>query len=365
MGIRTVTAIPENLPTQSDLPQPERTIAALGHTGTMRVVAALDKFRGSMTARDAARAIGNACFETGHDVVEIALADGGEGTLEVLGGANRFTTVTGPLGDPVRAGWRMHRNTAIIEMATASGLALVGGPDGNDPLAATTTGTGELIDDALDAGARQIIVGLGGSATTDGGLGALGAIHAPARLRRVELLVACDVDTLFVDAAGVFAPQKGATPAQVSLLTRRLEQLVQRYRSVYGVDVSALPGAGAAGGLAGGLAAVGGKLVPGFALVADVVELGAQVEQADLVITGEGLLDDQSFHGKVVGGVVDMARAAGIPVTIICGAVDHDFDLRLVQDCTVVSLVQRFGEERSWSEPRMCVEAVARELLSG
>jgi glycerate 2-kinase len=330
----------------------------------MRVVAAIDKFRGSMTAHDAARAIGDACFETGHDAVEIPLADGGEGTLEVLGGANRFTTVAGPLGDPVRAGWRMHRNTAIIEMAAASGLALIGGPDHNDPLAATTTGTGELIDDALDAGARRIIVGLGGSATTDGGLGALGAIHAPARLRRVELLVACDVDTLFVDAARVFGPQKGATGAQVAMLTRRLQQLVQRYRSLYGVDVSAVPGAGAAGGLAGGLAAVGGQLVPGFTLVAEVVDLGPQVEQADLVITGEGLLDEQSFHGKVVGGVVDMARATNVPVVIICGAVDDQLDPTMVEGCTVVSLVERFGEERSWSEPRTCVETVVRDLLS-
>lgn len=318
-----------------------------------------------MTARDVARAIGDACFELGHDATELPMADGGEGTLEALGGANRTTQVTGPLGDVVAAGWQLRRDTAVIEMAAASGLALVGGAEGNDAMAATTTGTGELIDAALDAGARRIIVGLGGSATTDGGLGAIGAIHAPARLRRVELLVACDVDTRFVDAAAVFAPQKGATPAQVAMLTRRLEQLVQRYRSLYGVDVTQLPGAGAAGGLAGGLAALGGHLVPGFDLVAEVVEFSDHVERADLVLTGEGLLDEQSFHGKVVGGVVRAAREATRPVAIICGDIDGDFDRSLLGDCPVVSLVERFGRERSWNEPKRCVEAAVRELLSG
>lgn len=331
----------------------------------MRVLAAVDKFRGTLTARDVARAIGDACFELGHDATELPMADGGEGTLDALGGANRTTQVTGPLGDVVSAAWQWRRDTAIIEMAAASGLALVGGAKGNDAMAATTTGTGELIDAALDAGARRIIVGLGGSATTDGGLGAIGAIQAPARLRRVELLVACDVDTLFVDAAAVFAPQKGATPAQVAMLTRRLEQLVHRYRSLYGVDVAELPGAGAAGGLAGGLAALGGHLVPGFDLVAEVVELSDHLARADLVITGEGLLDEQSFHGKVVGGVVGAARAASRPVAIICGDIDSDFDRSLLGDCRVVSLVEHFGQERSWNEPKHCVEAAARELLSG
>jgi glycerate kinase len=329
----------------------------------VRVLAAVDKFRGTLTAREVARAIGDACFERGDDVTELPMADGGEGTLDALGGANRITAVTGPLGDVVSAGWQLRRDTAIIEMAAASGLALVGDAGGNDAMAATTTGTGELIDAALDAGARRIIVGLGGSATTDGGLGAIGAIHAPARLRRVELLVACDVDTPFLDAARVFAPQKGATPAQVAMLTRRLEQLGQRYRSLYGVDVTQLPGAGAAGGLAGGLAALGGQLVPGFELVADVVALGEHLERVDMVITGEGLLDDQSFHGKVVGGVVHAARQAGLPVAIICGDIDADFDVSVLGDCPVVSLVERFGPERAWTEPKHCVEAATRLLL--
>src|SRR5690606_36055176 len=145
------------------------------------------------------------------------------------GGANRTTTVTGPLGEPVDAAWRLDGRTAVIEMARAAGLDLVGGPEGNDPVAASTAGVGEAIGAALDAGARRVIVGVGGSATTDGGLAALRALHPLARLRGVELLVACDVRTPFLDAAPVFAPQKGATPAQVELLRRRLERLAQVY----------------------------------------------------------------------------------------------------------------------------------------
>ena len=146
------------------------------------------------------------------------MSDGGEGLLDVFGGGNRTTVVTGPLGSPVEAAWRIDRRTAVIEMARASGLVLAGGAEGNDPLAATTRGTGELIAKAIEQGARTVLVGLGGSATTDGGLGAIEALGSPARLGPIDLQVACDVRTRFVDAAAVFAPQKGATPAQVRLL---------------------------------------------------------------------------------------------------------------------------------------------------
>ncbi|HTH04852.1 MAG TPA: glycerate kinase, partial [Ilumatobacteraceae bacterium] len=251
----------------------------------MQVLAAVDKFKGTATAAQVAAAIGHACWELGHECVELAVADGGEGTLEALGGANRTSSVTGPLGDVVQAEWRFHRGTAIIEMARASGLTLAGGADGNDAMAASTTGTGELIDQALDLGAKKIVVCLGGSATTDGGLGCVRAITAPHRLRGVQLLVACDVQTLFVDAAPVFGPQKGASPAQVDLLRGRLQRLVQLYREQFGIDVSKVPGSGAAGGLAGGLVALGGKLVPGFDLVADELDLHDRIVAADMVIT--------------------------------------------------------------------------------
>jgi glycerate kinase len=326
----------------------------------MRVVAAVDKFRGTATGAEVAHAIGQACWELGHDCVELALADGGEGLLDVLGGPNRATRVTGPLGAPVDAGWRFQGNTAIIEMARASGLQLAGGAEGNDPMNATTAGTGELIAAALTAGAKRIIVGLGGSATTDGGLGALRAISAPNRLRGIELLVACDVTTRFEDAAVVFGPQKGATPAQIRMLTGRLHSLAEQYRADFGVDVGDIPGSGAAGGIAGMLAALGGTLLPGFDLVADELDLHDHVAGADLVVTGEGHLDQQSFEGKVVGGVMGVAAEHGVPVCAVVGIADDDVRDRL----PVAVLADLYGEERALREPLWCVEHAARDLVA-
>lgn len=331
----------------------------------MRVLAAVDKFKGTASATEVARAIGHACWEMGYECDEVALADGGEGTLDVLGGPNRENVVSGPLGDPVTAPWRFHQGTAIIEMARASGLTLVGGAENNDPIAASTTGTGELIDRALDLGAERIIVCLGGSATTDGGLGAVRAIHAPARLRGVEFLIACDVTTRFVDAASVFAPQKGATPSQIRLLTGRLERLVQMYKENMGVDVSAVEGAGAAGGLAGGLVALGGRLIPGFELVADEVDLDSRLKRADVVITGEGCLDHTSYDGKVVGGVVEAATRAGKRVGAVVGRVDLDdeLDQGLNLPRPVVDISATNGVERAMNEPLWCIERAALEVL--
>lgn len=329
----------------------------------MRVLAAADKFKGTATAAQACAAIGHACWDLGIDCTEMPMADGGEGTLDVLGGPNRTTVVTGPLGQPVQAKWRMHRGIAVIEMAQASGLTLAGGPERNDPMTATTQGTGELIDCALNEGAKKIIVCLGGSATTDGGLGAMRAISTPARLRAVDFLVACDVDTLFTDAAKVFAPQKGATPAHVAMLTQRLQQLAQRYESEYGIDIAEIPGSGAAGGLAGALAALGATLMPGFDIVAEEVGFDDAVRTADLVITGEGLLDDTSFDGKVVGSVCDYAAEAGTRVAAIVGDIDDAMDSHLRARVSAISLTEKFGAERSNSEVLRCLEMAARDLL--
>ena len=325
----------------------------------MRVVAAPDKFRGTGSAQQVADAIAGAVSALGGSTDKVPMPDGGEGTLDVLGGPNRSSIVTGPLGEPVEVPWRLDGHTAVIEMARASGLELAGGQVGNSPLDATTAGTGELILTAVEKGARRVVIGLGGSATTDGGLGALRAMGSPARFLGVELLVACDVRTRFVDAAEVFGPQKGASPAQVAMLRGRLERLAQVYAEEHGVDVAGLDRSGAAGGLAGGLAALGASLVDGVDLVAEEVGLDEVVAGADLVVTGEGRLDEASFEGKVVGGVAAYAAAAGVPLLVVAGQVDPCVAGRV----EAISLVEEFGGERATTDTLTCVqEAVASDL---
>ncbi len=344
-------------------PEPGQAATPADEPPRPRLLAAPDKFKGTASAADIAAAACRAAQAAGWDAEALPMADGGEGTLAALGGANRRTVVTDPLGDPVEAGWRLDGDLAVIEMAEASGLQLVGGAGGNDALAASTYGTGELIEAALERGARRIIVCVGGSATTDGGFGALRALLPGHRLRGVELVVACDVRTRFCDAAEVFGPQKGATPAEVKLLRRRLERLVDMYAAEYGVDVADLPGAGAAGGLAGGLAALGAQLVEGFEVVAAETGLAERLEGADLVVTGEGLLDAESFNGKVVGGVCELAESLGVPVVAVAGAVDGAAPAP--PTVPVLSLSDRFGPDRAFAEPATCVEQLLAEHLSG
>lgn len=329
----------------------------------MRLLACADKFRGTLTAPGFAAAVEAGAAD--HQVTRQPLADGGEGTLDAFGGANRNTTVTGPLGEPVEAAWRLAGGRAVIEMAQASGLLLAGGADGNDPLEATTAGTGELIAKAIEAGADEIIVGLGGSATTDGGLGALRALPASGRLKGVDLVVACDVETRFVDAARVFAPQKGASRAQVALLTARLERLQDVYRTEHGVDLADVAGGGAAGGLAGGLVAAGARLESGADLIADAVDLYDQIELADVVITGEGTVDETSFAGKVVGTVIGLAQAADRRVVVIGGVVTTDARQRL-EDAGVgwIDLVDAFGSETAMDDTARCVSDAVSDWLS-
>lgn len=325
----------------------------------VRVLAAPDKFRGTATADDVAGAIAAAVEGRGGRTRRVPLSDGGEGFLDVFGGANRTALVTGPSGQPVEAGWRLDGRRAVIEMARASGLVLAGGAAENDALAATTAGTGELIGAALDAGARKVIIGHGGSATTDGGLGAVKALSPVARLRGVELVAAVDVRTAFTRAAVEFGAQKGASAHQVDLLTRRLERLVQLYRSDFGVEVDVVPGAGAAGGLAGGLMALGAEIVSGFDLIAEELDLLGAMERVDLVVTGEGFVDGASFDGKVVGGVVNLAAEVGVPVLVVAGEV---FD-EIPAGVDAVSLVERFGRERSIADPLGCVREVVDDHL--
>jgi glycerate kinase len=324
------------------------------------LVAAPDKWRGSATAAEVAAAIATAATRVGWSVDTAPVSDGGEGFAATLGGRPHVQRVHGPLGDPVDAPWYLLDDgvTASVEMALASGLNLVGGAEGNDPVRASTAGTGELIAAAVKSGARQVLIGMGGSATTDGGWGALQALEPFSRLAGVDLQVACDVRTRFVDAAAIFAPQKGASPSEVTLLTRRLQRLAQVYEERFAVDVRELEGAGAAGGLAGGLAALGATLSSGFDVVAERIDLAERIEGADLVIAAEGLLDDESFHGKAVGGVVDLAAEFGVPVVILAGDAVGDTAVPFR------TLVATFGERRAWSDPLGALDDLVVEVLA-
>ncbi|HEY1734479.1 MAG TPA: glycerate kinase, partial [Acidimicrobiales bacterium] len=334
------------------------------------LVAAPDKFRATAAAADVAAAIGRAARAAGWSVDEVPLADGGEGLLDVVGGEPRSTVVTGPLGQSVSAEWRITDGvlggstepTAVIEMARAAGRGLVPRPSGDDPVRATTRGVGELVLAAVDAGVRRIVVGIGGSATTDGGLGAVDAIGSPDVVAGVELLVAVDVRARFEDAAAVFGPQKGASPAQVRVLGRRLADLAARYREQFGVDVTRIAGAGAGGGLAGGLAALGATVVGGFDVVADLVGLDQRLAGADVVVTGEGRLDRSSLDGKVVGGVV--ARVAGrSPVLVVAGQADPAASARLPATVEVVDLTETAGRRRARADVTELVEAAVGRYL--
>jgi glycerate kinase len=312
----------------------------------MRLLAAPDKFRGTLTAREAAAAIATGAERAGWDAIQLPLADGGEGTLDVLGGGNRRTVVSGPLGEPVEAAWRLEDDgTALIEAALACGLTLAGGREGNDPLRATSRGVGELIDAAVADGAARIVVAVGGVASTDGGVGATEAVPHPLF---VPLEVACDVDARFLDAADVFAPQKGATPEQVQILRERLAKLV----------VPDVPGSGAAGGLAGGLAAIGASLVPGFDLLAERLGFAERLAGVDVVVTGEGRLDATSFTGKVVGRVLESARTSGIETLVVAG------DVAPGASIDAVSLVERYGPERALAEPAECLAEIVETALA-
>lgn len=331
------------------------------------VSVAPDKFKGTLTAAEAAAAMARGATTAGFDDVRVVpLADGGDGTLDALvaavGGSRRTVRVTGPLGNPVEAEWALLANgTAVVEMARASGLLLVDGR--NDPLRATTRGTGELIAAALRSGARRVVVAVGGSATTDGGLGAVEVLGWS--LLGADVVVACDVTTRFLEAARIFGPQKGASDAQVALLTRRLERLAEQYESRAGFDVRSLEGGGAAGGLAGGLAAIGAKVDSGFDVVAGVVGLDAALADADLVLTGEGKLDATSFEGKVVGGVLDWAAELGIPHRgVIAGQVTDDArEEAAVLGAQVEALTDRVWQAgEAFARAEMLVEEAALDL---
>jgi glycerate kinase len=334
-----------------------------------RALAAPDKFKETATARGVSSAIAAGATRAGWTATELPMSDGGEGLLDVFGGPNRHNTVSGPLGAPLTAEWRLDAEpadggapTAVIEMAQAAGLARVGGSAGNEPVAASTRGVGELVMAAVEAGARRLVIGCGGSATTDGGAGALEVLGGPEALAGVEMIVACDVTIGFVEAAARFAPQKGASPEQVALLEERLRALADRYATTFRRHVARLPGSGAAGGLAGGLAAIGGRLVSGFDLVASLVGLEDQLDAADAVVTGEGCLDAESFSGKVVGELSKRWRHR--PKLCVAGRTTSDGCRQAERHgLEVVSLSERFGEEAAVERPLELVSVVVAAWL--
>jgi glycerate kinase len=283
------------------------------------VLVAPDSFKGTLSATEVAGALGGGLRDGGRPVDLCPIADGGEGTLDALAGPlgaeRRTAPVTDPLGRPVEASFALGGGVAVVEMAAASGLGLVAESE-RDAFAASTAGTGELLLAAVAAGARTIYLGVGGSATTDGGAGAIRAIQSGGGLGGAKLVVLCDVRTRFADAARVFGPQKGADEDTVRRLTARLNRLARGFDR----DPRAQLMTGAAGGLAGGLwAALGAELVPGAAFILDELDFDRRMLAAHAVITGEGRLDDQSLVGKAVSEVATRARQAGVPCHAVVG----------------------------------------------
>jgi glycerate kinase len=324
----------------------------------MRILVAPDKFKGSLSAPQVAArvATGFTAAAPGTVAVEIPVADGGEGTLEAAAAAGFRRVpveVAGPTGAPLVAELGVRGSTAVVEMATASGLAVL--PGGRRaPLQATSLGTGQLVRAALDLGCTEVVIGIGGSASTDGGAGLLAALGArllddagrdlPAgggalvdlarvdlggldpRLGGVRVVLASDVDNPLLGprgAAAVYGPQKGATPAEVALLEAGLSCWVAALTGALGepaVRFASEPGAGAAGGVGyASRAALGAVRRPGIDVVLDLTAFAAELPGADLVVTGEGSLDEQTLHGKAPAGVAARARAAGVPVVAVAG----------------------------------------------
>jgi len=320
------------------------------------VVVAPDKFKGSLSALEASAAIARglrSAIPDSLEIISVPMADGGEGTVDAFlaSGAERITRVVrGPLGEPVEAAFALDGGTAIVEMAAASGLELIP-RERRDVLRATTYGTGELLRAALDAGARRIVVGIGGSATNDAGAGMLQALgvrlldHAgselpaggaalrelatidlaglDARVARSRIEVAADVDNPLCGARGasaVFAPQKGAGESDVRALDAALSHFADAVAGIGAGDHRNDPGAGAAGGLGFALLAfLGASLRPGVEIVAELRGLPNALQDAEGVFTGEGSIDAQTLHGKTVAGVVHMARAAGAKTIVAFG----------------------------------------------
>jgi glycerate kinase len=315
------------------------------------VLVAPDSFKGTFSAAQVAGAIGRGLERAGLMPPDLCpVADGGEGTLDALlpqlGGELRAVEVQGPLGRPVRTGFGLVEDggTAILEMAMASGLGLM--PD-KDAWNASTYGTGQLIAAAAQAGAAVILVAVGGSATTDGGAGAIQAIEDAGGLGHAKIVVLCDVRTPFEDAPKVFGPQKGADAEMITRLEERLDELAIKLPR----DPRGVPMTGCAGGLSGGLwAAHNAVLEPGAPFVLDALDFDERMQASRAVVTGEGKLDEQTLQGKLVGEIGTRTRQAGVPLHAIVGTDRLDgfgkrmIDLQMVQEATSIAELEAAGE---------------------
>jgi glycerate kinase len=313
------------------------------------VVVAPDSFKGSFTATEVAAAIAAGLRSAGRDAVELPAADGGEGTVAglvgALGGELRTTTASDPLGRAVEARFALlgDGETGAVETAEASGLWRLG--EGElDPWNASTRGTGELIAAATEAGALTVVVGIGGSATVDGGAGALAALDESGAAPRLE--VVCDVRTPWEDAPAIFGPQKGADAATVKRLERRLAALGRAAPR----DPRGVPMTGGAGGLAGALwAHRGARLLPGAAYVLDAIGFDERMRTAPFVVTGEGRIDSQTLTGKLVGEVATRCRQSGVACHAVVGKHDLDpfavrvLDLASVHEAGTIKGLERAG----------------------
>jgi glycerate kinase len=290
----------------------------------LRVLVAPDAFKGTFSAGEAAAAVARGVRAAGAQARELPVADGGEGSVAVLtaalGGEPRVTTCSDPLGRPVQAHWTWLAGpkTALLEMAGASGLVLVGQSE-RDAEAASSAGTGDLLLAARDAGAREAVLAIGGTATSDGGAEALQRIDAAGGLGEMRLTLACDVDVPFERAAEVFGPQKGATPQGVLRLTARLHALAETLpRDPRGMSLS-----GAGGGLAGSLwASYEARLLSGACYVLDTLGFDELLGDCDAVVVGEGRLDSQSRGGKIAGEILARASRRGVPVHAVAGSIE-------------------------------------------
>lgn len=366
----------------------------------MRILLACDKFKGTLTAPEVHAALTPALTAAGHTVTAVPIADGGDGTVAAAvsaGFTERTAQVSGPLGTPVTARWAERSGTAVIEMAEASGLALID-PDAESALAASSSGTGELIAAALDAGCTEIVLGVGGSATSDGGAGMLSALgirfldaagdpippggqglerldevdtaglHPVLRDGGAHIILASDVENPLTGpdgAAAVYGPQKGAGPAEVERLDRALAHFASLVPD--GEHHAGRAGAGAAGGMGfGTFALLGAASVPGADYVLDLVGFTRAVDEADAVVTGEGRFDEQTLSGKGPGAVIAAARDRSLPVHVVCGS--SEIAEERIADLGIAG-VHRMTDvadlDSCLSEPAGVLELLAPRLAEG